>query len=365
MGRRSCVMQYATHGPHQRQPLFEERNLLYDMKPTLKDIAESTGLSVSTVSRVLRGKAKRNSANVASIIEAAKHLNYPIYNDDDLFMSDDSDLFIALIASTDIGEFYSSFFNGFSIAGQNADIQFGLVNIPPSVDHIVDLLHDLSSKRFDAAILFLPMLFEQDYKDILAEAPENFTLISAATVFNPVIDTVSFDSYRGGHLVGKHFHERGYENIGVVIGNANRNESLLRKSGLTDYIQHHSDMDLIWQFEGDYSFESGQDAFDAYVKLAKKPRAIFLVNDNMCFGFMEQARRKGIAIPDDVAIVGYDDLPICAHHYPSISSVHTDYTQMGATAISVIEQKLSNGAPNAHQGIVSMVPVSLSVRESS
>ena len=343
---------------------YDERTLGSQMKPTLKDIAESTGLSVSTVSRVLRGKAKRNSANVASIIEAAKHLNYPIYNDEDLLVSDDDNLFIALIASTDIGEFYSSFFTGFSMASQQAEASISLIHVIPSVDRVVDLLHDLSAKRFDAAILFLPMLFEQDYQAILEEAPESITVISAATVFNPVIDTVSFDSYRGGHLVGKHFHERGYQAIGVVHGNTNRNESLLRKSGLTDYIEHHSDMDLIWQYEGDYSFESGQDAYDSFAQLKQKPRAIFLINDNMCFGFMEQARRDGVRIPEDVALVGYDDLPICSHHYPSLSSVHTDYTQLGATAINMIEQKISNNDIE-HQGLVSMVPVSLSIRESS
>lgn len=334
------------------------------MKPTLKDIADSTGLSISTVSRVLRGKAKRNSANVASIIEAAKNLNYPIYSDDELLIQDESTPFVALIAATNIGEFYSSFFTGFSKAGQMTEMYLSLIHVTPTAEHVVDLLHDLATKRYDAAILFLPMLFEQDYVQILKESPDSVTTISAATVFNPVMDTVSFDSYRGGHLVGKHFHGRGYEDIGVVIGNSNRNESLLRKSGLTDYIQHHSDMNLIWQFEGDYSFESGQEAFDAYNKLRKKPRAIFLVNDNMCFGFMEQARRSGINIPQDVALVGYDDLPVCQHHYPSLSSVHTDYTQLGITALNMIEQKATSNQ-NDHQGLVSMVPVSLSVRESS
>lgn len=334
------------------------------MKPTLKDIADSTGLSISTVSRVLRGKAKRNSVNVTSIIEAAKNLNYPIYSDDELLTQDNSVPFVALIAATHIGEFYSSLFTGFSKASQMAEIHLSMIDVAPAVEHVIDLLHDLTAKQYEAAILFLPMLFEKEYRQILQEAPESLITISAATIFNPVMDTVSFDSYRGGHLVGKHFHERGYKNIGVVIGNTNRNESLLRKSGLTDYIQHHSDMDLIWQFEGNYSFESGQEAFDAYSKLKKKPQAVFLINDSMCFGFMEQARRSGVRIPNDVALAGYDDLPICAHHYPSLTSVHTDYTELGITALNMIEQKTASNL-HEHKGMVRMVPVSLSIRESS
>ena len=334
------------------------------MKPTLKDIADTTGLSVSTVSRVLRGKAKRNSQNVASILEAARDLNYPIYADEHLMAPESNELFLALIASTDIGEFYSSFFTGFSLASKEIDVKLSLIHAEPDVEYLLDLLHELSGRGYDAVVMFMPMLSEKEYQVIRSDLPENIIVISAATVFNPVLDTVSFDSYRGGHLVGKHFHERGYEGIGVVHGNTSRNESLLRKSGLTDYIEHHSDMALIWQFEGDYTIESGRKAYNAYAKLDKKPRAIFLINDNMCLGFMEQARRAGVRIPEDVALVGYDDLPICTYHYPSMSSVHTDYKQLGATAISMVNQRVRGDMPQ-HQGIVSMVPVSLCVRESS
>lgn len=336
------------------------------MKPTLKDIADATGLSVSTVSRVLRGKAKRESANVESIIEAAQSLNYPIYSDSVYHAARqrNNHLYVALIASTHTGEFYSSLFAGFSTAAQNSNTQLTLLDAEPRVDALIDLLHELAGKNYDAAILFLPMLDEADYRAILAKIPRHFIVISAATIFHPVMDTVSFDSYRGGHLVAEHFHNRGYKELGVVIGDTQRNESLLRKSGYTDYIQHHSDMRLIWQYEGDYTFESGQAAYEAYREHKQKPRAIFLINDQMCMGFLEQARRDGVNIPDDVALVGYDDLPICSQHFPSISSVTTNYTQLGKNALNMINEKI-RGDAEAHQGLVSVVPVSLSTRESS
>ncbi|MEM8485768.1 MAG: LacI family DNA-binding transcriptional regulator [Bacteroidota bacterium] len=336
------------------------------MKPTLKDIADTTGLSVSTVSRVLRGKAKRNSQNVEMIIEAAQSLNYPIYSSSvfDAARKRNSSLFVALIASTHIGEFYSSFFDGFSRAARQNNTQLTLIDAAPDVEMLIDLLHELAGKSYDAAILFLPMLNEADYRAILAKLPRHFIVISAATIFHPVMDTVSFDSYRGGNLVAKHFHARGYKDLGVVIGDTRRNESLLRKSGYTDYIQHHSDMNLIWQFEGNYTFESGQEAYKQYSQLEQKPRAIFLINDIMCLGFMEAARRAGVKIPETVALVGYDDLPICDYHFPSISSVTTNYTQLGQNALNMIGEKIRSTGTD-HQGLVSVVPVSLSIRESS
>lgn len=335
------------------------------MKPTLKDIAASTGLSVSTVSRVLRGKAIRDSENVDLILKAAQELNYPFYNAKIIdAVKEKQTTYVALIVDAEIGEFYASFFAGFSEAALLKSMQISLYNVPGGNDKLTALIRELHQKSFDAAILFMPKLQQEDYQEIVAHSPRPFILVSAATVYNTVLDTVSFDSYQGGHLVGQHFHQRGYKELGVVIGNAQRNESLLRKSGFTDYIEHHSDMELIWQFEGDYSFESGQRAFMAYQKLEKKPAAIFLINDYMCFGFMEQAKRAGTRIPDDVALCGYDDLPICDHLYPSLSSVSTSYLQLGKTAVELISEKIRL-SQSEHKGQVRIVPVSLKVRESS
>lgn len=334
------------------------------MKPTLKHIAEKSGLSVSTVSRILRGESKRNSENVKLVIETAQKLNYPLQANYSLdFYEDSKVLFVALITQFHTGEFYASFYNGFDQAARETNFQISLFNTESDPEVLIDFLQQLSFKGYDAAILFLPMLSEEDYTRLSKNTPENFILISAATVVNPVLDTVSFDSYRGGHYVGKHFHDRNYKDVGVVMGSTNRNESLLRKSGFTDYVQHHSNMNLVWQFEGDYTIESGNKAFEEYEKLEVKPRAIFISNDYMTIGFMECARRHGIRIPEDVALVGYDDLPICSYYYPSISSVHTDYKKLGLSAINMLKQKFEN--PSRQQGLLNIVPVTLNVRESS
>lgn len=334
------------------------------MKPILQDIAKKTGLSVSTVSRVLRGKSKRNSKSVDAILEVARSLNYPIYqlhNKEEL--RNKKVIHVALVANFHVGEFYSSFFDGFNKATSGSNFQLSLFNLNPSNQNVIDFLNHIYLNSYDAAILFLPMLSESDYQQIVQQTPENFVIISAATVFNPVLDTVTFDSYRGGHLVAKHFDQRGYKKVGVVLGDTGRNESLLRKSGFTDFVQHHSEMELLWQFEGDYTIESGQKAFVEYQKLVEKPRAIFISNDYMTLGFMEKARKVGIQIPEEVALVGYDDLPICTYHFPSISSVHTDYERLAKSAINLLKEKIEK--PGAHQGLINIVPVTLSIRESS
>jgi len=334
------------------------------MKTTLEDIAEYTGLSISTVSRVLRGKSKRNSKNVEQIIEAAQKLNYPIYLDtnSNIFKKREN-ILVALIINSHVGEFFASLFDGFKDASEETNYRVSLFHTGYDLDETIQLINLLSVSSYNGAVLFLPNLVEEDYEKIVAKIPKNFAVVSAATVHNPVLDTVTFDSYRGGHLVGKHFYERGYKEVGIILGSTIRNESLLRKSGFADFVQHHSDMELIWQCEGNYTIESGYDVYDEFKKLKRKPRAIFSSNDYMCLGFLERARKDGFDVPGDLAVAGFDDLPICTYHYPTISSVHTDYKKLAISALDLLEEKFKD--PSTHQGQLRIVPVTLSERNSS
>ncbi|MCP9292985.1 MULTISPECIES: LacI family DNA-binding transcriptional regulator [Gracilimonas] len=334
------------------------------MKPTLKDIAEQTGLSISTVSRILRGDSNSSKDNVEQTIHVAQRLNYPI-NSRLLNQQYEykSTLQVALISSFYPDEFYSAFFYGINNAAKAENINMSYHIYTPEDENLHSLINSLSHNFIDAAILFIPTLQESDYKEIIENVPESFPLVSLAPAFNPVIDTMTFDSYRGGHLVAKHFYDRGYKDMGIITGPHTKNEAIFRKNGFTDFINQKEDATLVWQVEGDYTFGFGKRAYQSYAKLDKKPRAIFTSNDYMCLGFLEQATRNGVNIPGDVAVAGFDDLPACEYVHPGITSVHTDYDILGKKAFKLLNDKIT--PPHEHSGILSVVPVTLTVRESS
>ena len=122
-------------------------------------------------------------------------------------------------------------------------------------------------------------------------------------------------------------------------------------------------MELLWQFEGDFSFESGIEAFKNFQKLDQKPRAIFACNDSMCHAFIQEAMVEGYNFPGDIAIVGFDDLPLCKKHRPKISSIHTDYEDLGVISIQRMKELLAN--PDQPKQLLSLVPTELIKRESS
>lgn len=334
------------------------------IKPTLHDIAEKTGLSVSTVSRILRGESKTSSENVALTIRTAQEINYPI-NSRLLNgkYSYKQKVRVALITSFYPEEFYSTFFYGFNVASANLNINLSLHVFNPEYGSLSEFIADLSYNSIESAILFIPTLQEEDYKSLINDVPEDFKMVSVAPLFNPILDTVTFDSYRGGYIVAQHFYEKGYREFGLITGPINKNESLLRKNGYLDFVNQQQDAHLTWQFEGDYSLNSGKLAFEAYLNLKNKPEAIFSSNDYMCLGFLEQATKAGLTIPDDVAIAGYDDLPICSFVYPAVTSVHTDYEMLAKKAFGILVEKMESFS--SQNGIISIIPVKLSIRQSS
>lgn len=332
------------------------------MKVTLSDIAEETGFSISTVSRTLRGQGKISKQNERLILEAAKRLNYPLQNNSGTHLNRE-DLFVALLTGFHTGEFYASFFEGFIKAGKVKNLDVSMFNAPSEVDEICSLIKRLRNSGYSSAVLMVPALHRGDYQQILEQTPSDFPLISCSNIIHPVLDTVTFDAYRGASLVADHFAERGYKTVGFIEGPADKPEARYRKNGFIDTVKHASNVEFIWSFPGEYMVKSGIKAFENFEKSEQKPRAVFAADDATALGFMESARAKGYKFPEDIALAGYDNLPMCEYHFPKLTSVNTNYEKLAEITLDVLMERLFNSVP--HQGLVSMVPVDLVVRHSS
>jgi len=333
-------------------------------KTTLQDISDYTGLSISTISRILRGESGPNSVNVEKTIDAAIKLKYPLNLN---YLKNkyqfNSKTRIALITTFFPSEFYATLFSGLTEASDETrfDVSFHHINL--SKNNLLDYIKVLIANEIEGAILFLPTMDENLYENLIQQLPSNFALISVLPIQNPTIDTITFDSYGGGYLVAQHFHQKGYLDLGIVNGPFDRNESLLRKNGFQDYISKHEELNLMWSYNGDFEYMDGFSAFAKYLSSKNKPRAIFCANDVMCMSFLSKATEYGIKIPDDLALTGFDDLPMCKYVHPAMTSVKTDYVALGRKALNVLKSKLSG--EEHHSGIQSLIPVSISKRASS
>jgi DNA-binding LacI/PurR family transcriptional regulator len=332
-------------------------------KVTLKHIAADTGLSISTVSRALSQSGMISLPNVRKVLDSAHKLNYPIRHASSPNELPDI-LYIAIITNFHPGEFFASFFHGFAKASEKSNIRFGLFHVGTKYEKCLSFIESIKKKRFDGAVLFLPGLSKSNYHDVIRRV-QDFPMISAAPLATPVMDTVAFDNYSGGHLVAKHFHQKGYKKIGIIQGPATEVETHLRKNGLVDYCDQHG-LQIVWNYKTDYDISSGKLAYKSFSALSNKPDAIFAGNDALALGFMHSAQRDNLRIPEDVAIAGFDDIPLCDYQNPTLTSIHTPYEKLGKNIIDLLVEQLSLGDKNMHHsGSTKLVPVSLIERESS
>jgi len=332
------------------------------MKITLKDIAEDTGYSISTISRVLSGSDKISSETKNEVISSAQKLGYKLNKNGNSKIKDTIN--VSLVATGfHEGEFYSSFFHGLNKAAHQNNVRLFLSAVLDYEKGLIKLLKSLASDYYDGIILFIPELNSTEYEKIKKALPSKFPIISNSLIENPVFPTVTFDSYSGGFLAAKHFQEQKYQKAGIILGPPERSESRFRKNGFADYISQQSDMELIWICKGNFTFESGVEACKKFHQLENKPEAIFASNDTMAQGFLEKAKMLGYQIPEDVALLGYDDLPHNKYTSPTISSIHTDYEKLGNTSINALLQRISD--EDVTFGLLSFVPVTVSHKQST
>ena len=327
------------------------------MRVTLKHIANDTGLSIATVSRALSRETRNHSTSEEVIYASARKLGYPLF----INSHENKQLSIALVMKLFEGEFYSSLINGFYEASENSDSKIVFSNVAKQNNNLVDDIINIS-KKHSGICLFLPSMTNKDYLKIKEEVGQ-YPIISLLPSKNPKIDTVCFDSYRGGYMLAKHFEEQGYKKFGYISGPSKRADALFRKNGFLDHINESDNLELVWSFEGDFRTSSGKAAFAEYKNTGLKDIAIFGGNDYSCFGFMKAALESGYKIPDDFIIAGYDNLSFCEIFTPELTSIATDFHELGKKSIRIIENMIADDSESF--GNISMIPVRIKIRNST
>ena len=327
------------------------------MRVTLKHIADDTGLSIATVSRALSRQKRNHSTSEEKIYASAQKLGYPLFTN----AGENQQVSIALVMKLFDGEFYASLMNGFYEASESTNSKIVFSYVAKQNDNPVDDIIKLS-KKYSGICLFLPSMTNNDYLKI-KEGVGQYPIISLLPSQNPKIDTVCFDSYRGGYMLAKHFEEQGYKKFGYISGPPKRADALNRKNGFINHIYENDDLELAWSFEGDFSSSSGKAAFEKFKNTGLKDIAIFGGNDHSCFGFMKAAIGSGYKIPDDFMIAGYDNLSFCETFTPELTSIATDFHELGKKSIRIIENMAAENSDSF--GNIFMIPVTIKIRTSS
>lgn len=334
---------------------------------TIKDVALEAGVSTQTVSRVMNKVSYVSEETRQRVEEVVERLGYrPSTLARSLIQQRSYTLGVVTFGLKYIGP--SRTLNG--IADQ-AD-KLGYMLLMKELDNfdkhsLNEVMDSLLARQVDGIIWVAPEIgTNHDWVD---EQSEN---ISAPVLFLAMrprmgISSVATDNFQGGVMATQHLLDKGRKRVGHISGPMSWWEAEERKRGWRETLEK-AGFDASEQFcaEGNWSSASGEQAFHQLLDAYPYMDSVFVANDQMALSVLREANRQGIRVPEQLAVVGFDNLPESAFFYPSLTTISQDLQLLGEEAVQRIVEMVQARQSNISIPAQSrFIQPTLIVRESS
>jgi LacI family transcriptional regulator len=303
---------------------------------TLRDVAERAGVSVKTVSRVVNNQANIKAATRERVRAALKELNYRPNILARNLIHQRSDTLAVVAWGMD---FYGPSRAVVGIGQQAHALGYSLfLNLvgQPTENTTEQVLDSLIARRVDGIIWAVP---EVGRNRAWVETEDLRRLPPTVFLFNeprPGLATVIVDNRAGAAQATRHLLSRHRRKIGVITGPLTTWEARERFAGWQEALSQAGLTPGHWVVEGEWSAQSGERAMRQLLEQAPDLDAVFACSDQIALGALAVADRTGRRVPDDLAVVGYDNIPESAFFRPPLTTVYQQLNRMGQTAVQVL-----------------------------
>lgn len=329
------------------------------MSVTIREVARAAGVSVATVSRVLNDSGPVHPQTRRRVEAAARALRYtPNSAARSLIMRRTKSLGVVL---PDLyGEFFSELMRGIDQAAQAEGFHILLSSSHSAPEDIEAALQAMRG-RVDGLLLMAP---EVDTRTLQTHLPESLPLLLLnCPVGDADFDSLSVDNYGGAYAMTAHLLALGHRRIAFLCGPENNHDASER---LRAYRAAMQALGGEWSPElelpGDFVDASGYAAAERALALAPRPTALQAANDAMAIAALGALREAGVRVPEELAVVGFDDIPVARYLTPALSSVQVDISGLGGRAAQLLIEAVR--ARNKHPRRQEVWPTRLSVRSS-
>ncbi len=322
---------------------FQDRgNCVSDL--TLEDIAKQAGVSRSTVSRVVNDHPNVREDVRKRVQEVIQNTGYQPHAAARTLASQHSWM-LGLVLPRSISSFFTDPYfprltQGIAQACNQYNYTLGLFLIGTKEDE-EKIFPRVSRKGLLDGLLLQSDQIGDQLADQLIHS--NIPLVIIGRPFyNKDVSYIDVDNINGAFIAVSHLIRLGYQRIGTITGMATRTVSIDRKEGYTKaLIERGRDIDETLVVEGDFTEAGGYYAMQQM--LTAKPDAVFAASDIMALGAMRAVRDAGLRVPEDVAMVGFDDLPLATIPEPRLTTVRQPVYQFGVKAVEILLDLIENG----------------------
>ena len=309
------------------------------MAVTIKDVSKDASVSIKTVSRVINNEANVAEATKNKVLASVKKLGFKPNKSAQSLRSKKSYMLALLYDNPNksyLADVQSGIFNACKNTGYNLVIQECNYKSSKLTNDIIQFVKDF---KIDGLVITPPLSDMQDFLSNLAANKIEHAVI-APRIMNPDSLYVSSNDYEAAYNLTSEIIKHRHRDIGFIKGHPKHSASLLRFNGfLAALKQHGLEPNEQWIKQGNFSFESGFDAGVEIFESSKIPTAIFASNDSMAAGIMKSAQMKGIEVPNNLSLTGFDDSAIAQQIWPSLTTIKQPVQQMAAHAAKILIAK--------------------------
>src|SRR6266571_2457533 len=312
---------------------------------TIKDVAREAGVSVATVSRVHNNSRLVTDATRRRVRAVAQRLRYSP-NAAARSLSTSRTSSIGVLLPDLYGEFYSELIRGIDQTAQRHGFHLLLAG-SHNEKHAIEAALQSMRGRVDGLIVMSPA---PGAHFAVRDLPPTFP----AVLLNSAAVGAAFDSIAIANTQGAY---------AMIRGPARNSDAAERLRGYRTALREAALRAVpAWEVPGDFSETSGFQACLALLGQRPRPTAIFAANDAMAIGALSALREAGVSVPGDVAVAGFDDIPMARYMHPPLSTVRVDISALGERAARRLLDAIANG--RKHQKRRETLPVTLVIRES-
>ncbi|MCM3634763.1 LacI family DNA-binding transcriptional regulator [Paenibacillus camelliae] len=333
---------------------------------TIYDIAKLANVSVATVSRVINDTAPVKDSTRKKIEALIQQYQFQPNAMARSLLKKETGI-IGIIVPDLTNPFYTEVLAGAETEAYSTGHTFLLMNAIGNYEKESAYLSMLRERRVDG-MLFLGGRInlkngdEELDQELIQHASSIPTVLINGTVKGNVLTRVATDEYKGACMAVQYLIDNGHKHIAFLGGEMHMSttssklrafKKTLKDAGLTVREE--------WILPDSFSIDSGRKQMEHLLSLKKQPTAVFCVNDFVAIGAIKTAIDHGVQVPEDMSIVGFDDIPLAHHFIPEITTVSQEANELGRTAIQVLQRMMNQEKVKKH----TVIEPKLMVRKSS
>ena len=300
--------------------------------PTIYDVAEEAGVGTGTVSRVLNESENVSDKTRKKVIKAIKKLNYYPNAMAQGLAAQKTDL-VGVVVPDFTSHFFVEVLQGVQQSLKNFNLDLVLFNVSDksNKDKYIDRV--IGERRVDGVITITMNMTDDDVNKF-QQANLPLVLIDD---WHEEVSSIAVDDVYGSKQAIKHLLGLGHQKIAFLSGIIGKQHSDKRLSGVKNAFQQSEvEFDENLLIEEEFTISGGKRAMKKLLELspAKRPTAIFAASDNQAIGALEEIKAANLSVPNDFAIVGYDNIELA--HYLNLTTIAQPMTKMGKLGVEIL-----------------------------